>query len=478
MVGSTAGTWLNYATTIIFQILFAKSFGTGADASAFFIAFVSVASIANVLNGTVHVIALPRLVGDDGQLHVGPLKLMAAAAVAAVAGGAILIVFADAVAEMAGTVSNGGGDLIRATAAYLVFRVFATLLGTLGLARGHRFLPVAAPALPTIAAAIYLLAPQPAPDVTGTMAVLTIGSILQCVVLLPLLVRRSGLASGGLGKVRTLTVATAAQLALLVALPPLQRIMSSVDSASGAATAHYGLQGLQVAQQLLIGGLAVAAFADWSRLHDRTALGAALARTTALATLLLAVAAMVGAVAAPTLVRVLFQRGDFTASDTAAVVSVVRLGVAGFFAEGVALVAVQVLVATRRNWIAIRIGVFKFAVIASLTVAGGILAGANGVAIAYSIGSVVTLIVALPICFRLVTLPDDARRVLERTAIGVTGIGLFALLVTVVASSLPDVVQATAILVASAMVVLVLRLPIRSWHEVTHTASPAFRDQT
>ncbi len=463
MIGATTGTWLNYGTTVIFQVLFARAFGTGAEASAFFIALVCAVSLGGVISGTVHVIALPRLSTPDGGVKRGPIRLLVGAGVLAAGIAIVLVVFADQFVSIATGGVDKTADLVRAAGAFLVARVLAGLVATLALVRGHRFAPAAAPAIPSIVAAAYLVAAPTSVDAASTLGFLALGSAFEVAFLTLVSLRKIHLVSGALGDVRTLTVATATQLGLLVALPPLQRIMSSVDSASGAATAHYGLQSLQVAQLLLIGGLAVAAFADWSHLTDRAELGAALARATAFGGLLLVFAAAVGAVAAPSMVRILFQRGSFTESDADAVVSVVRLGVIGFAAEGIALILAQVLVASQRNWLAIRISAVRFAATATLTIIGGVVAGANGVAIAYSIGAVITLVAIWPVAYGLVSLPDDARVMLRKAGIAAVCVGLAALAIALAIPAWPDLVQAALVAAASVGVVVALRLPIRSW---------------
>ena len=52
MIRASAATWLNYATTLVFQILFAARFGSSDVAGAFVIAFAVAISLGGVFVST------------------------------------------------------------------------------------------------------------------------------------------------------------------------------------------------------------------------------------------------------------------------------------------------------------------------------------------------------------------------------------------------------------------------------------------
>lgn len=67
MAKSTAGTWVNYATTALFQVLFARAFGSSPAASAYALTFAIAVGIGAVFVGTSQVVYLPRLLARDGS---------------------------------------------------------------------------------------------------------------------------------------------------------------------------------------------------------------------------------------------------------------------------------------------------------------------------------------------------------------------------------------------------------------------------
>ncbi len=192
--------------------------GTGAQASAFFIALVTAISLGSILSGTVHVIALPRLTTTDGGLHRGPLKLMAGAGIIAAILAVVTIVFADRLTFVISGGQDETANLIRAAGAFLVARVVASLVATVALARDHRFAPAAAPSVPSIVAAAYLIASPATASASSTLGFLALGSVAEIAILALLVAGRIRTVPGGLGEVRVLTLATMAQLGLLVAL--------------------------------------------------------------------------------------------------------------------------------------------------------------------------------------------------------------------------------------------------------------------
>jgi putative peptidoglycan lipid II flippase len=166
----------------------------------------------------------------------------------------------------------------------------------------------------------------------------------------------------------------------------LQRLVAGAGDPASAVRFDYAVRGTTVAQQLLIGGLVVAALPDWSaRRRAGLTIGRDVATTGLIACLLLVAAASIAFVAAPVITAVAFERGAFLSADTDAVATLVRWLLVGFVAEGVGLVLVQAIVAAGRNDLALVIGFGRLAIQATTTVVLGVSFGAAGVSAAYSV---------------------------------------------------------------------------------------------
>ena len=227
-----------------------------------------------------------------------------------------------------------------------------------------------------------------APSVESTLTAVAVGALVQLLVVAVAL-RPAGrrTAEAPPIRVRRLAGLTALQFALLGLLPVLQRLVAGAGDAAGAVQFDYALRGTTVAQQLLIGGLIVAALPDWSgRLQAGRAIGRDVATTGLIAGLLLVAAAAIGFVAAPVITAAAFERGAFRPADTDAVATLVRWLLLGFVAEGIGLVLIQAIVAAGRNDLALSIGFGRLGIQSAATLLLGIAFGAVGVAAAYSIG--------------------------------------------------------------------------------------------
>jgi peptidoglycan biosynthesis protein MviN/MurJ (putative lipid II flippase) len=138
------------------------------------------------------------------------------------------------------------------------------------------------------------------------------------------------------------------------------------------------------------------------------ALREAVARTAFGVVLAFCLAASIVLVSAHELVALLFQRGRFTAHDTQAVATLILILLPGFIAQGVGLVFTSSLSATKRNRAAISVGFVNFGVRTALIMALGLLAGATGVAVAYSAANCVVTLALAVICIRLAIWPEGS----------------------------------------------------------------------
>ena len=387
---ATAATWLNYATTLAFQILFAAHFGTSTNASQFVVVFVVVTSLASIQIATGISIAVPRLLTDDGLLARPAIRyLLVLGFVAVATAGAVGLAapaLAEGIASILGVGSTDLAWLLLIGTVFFASTVGVGLGGAVLLATGHRFLPALASALPTAAGAAYLVGAG-TPSVQSTLVAVAAGAAIQLLIVATALRRvRRATADGPPIRVGRLAAMTGLQFAMLGLLPILQRLVAGAGDPAGAVRFDYAIRGTTVAQQLLIGGLVVAALPDWSarRRAGRT-IGRDAATTGLIACLLLVAAASVAFVAAPVLTAAAFQRGAFHSADTDAVATAVRWLLVGFVAEGIGLVLVQAIVAAGRNDLALVIGFGRLAIQVIATVVLGISFGAVGVSAAYSV---------------------------------------------------------------------------------------------
>lgn len=433
MIRATSGIWVNYATTALFQVVFAAKYGTGTRASAFVITFGIAYAAASVLVTAVQAIVVPRLIAPGGELLSRPLRLLAWVCGASIVLLGLLAVLASPIAHALGpTVHIDPAQLVsplRFAAVFALLQVAVAGVTAIVLARGSRFLPAAAPALPSIAAAVVLLAVGHA-SLTALYSGLLIGSALELVLLVPAIGRPGIMAGGGGAGLRATTLGTLGALGLLNLIAPLERIVASAHSADGAAQYNYAIRSLAVVQQLLIGGAMLSALGDWSdlvRTAQERVMRRSLVRTTIIAALLLTFAASIAVTSSDQLVAAVYQHGAFTHHDTRAVAALLLLCLPGFWADGVGLILSQALLAWRRNGIAIWIGVFRFVLQASLMLWFGHMWGARGVALAYSASLVAVLAVQVVAVSALALIRrSDVRPAVNGLFVGLGTIGAAA----------------------------------------------------
>jgi putative peptidoglycan lipid II flippase len=196
----------------------------------------------------------------------------------------------------------------------------------------------------------------------------------------------------------------AAIYTLLSVLPPYERISAARISAAGAAQYDYALRSLRAIQQLVLGGVYLAALGDWSA-SSRRGLGEEMRQSLSTALIIignvLIGCSCVALVAGQNAVSVIFQHGQFTAADTAAVTSILLIALPGFWAEGTGLMITSMLLANQRNGVLAALGVANFATRVGLIALFAPRYGAPGVALAYSIQSVAILVVLMVLALRL-----------------------------------------------------------------------------
>jgi putative peptidoglycan lipid II flippase len=406
VIRATAATWLNYATTLIFQVLFAARFGTSSEAGAYVVTFAAAVSLGGVFVTTTLTIALPRMLDARGALArpavrflgvVGSL-IVFTSLVVGLSSSALAAVVAP-ILDVARVETRG---LIIFAAAFLAATALAGVLGSVALARGRRFLPAILPAVPSTVGAVYLSVGT-APTTGQTFAAVAAGAALQLAIMIVAVLRpMPRVANVPPLRLGFLTLLTVSQLLLFGLLPVLQRLLAAVGDSAGPARFDYAFRGVMAAQQLLIGGLLIAILPDWAALHQRAArIGHSVVRAWIVGGFALTTAATLALVAAPSIVQLIFQRGAFTAEDTQAVALLARLLLPGFVAEGVTLIVFQGLFATARNDLALQLGFVRFGVQALLTLVLGLALGSTGVAIAYSISLTAALAYALIISSRI-----------------------------------------------------------------------------
>jgi putative peptidoglycan lipid II flippase len=398
MLKSTVGTWLNYATTLLFQVLFARRFGATPAASAYALTFTIAVGVGAIFVGTTQVVYLPRLLARSGEVLSSVLRRMGRLTCYALLTFVVLAAGASLVAPVIGPRLDHPGiglpGLVRLGCLFGFTQVVVGQFAAVCWARGSRFVPAVAPIWPSLIAAIPLLVDSRVS--TSTLYVmLTAGSVVQVIVLATTALR--GLRFSGEPRDRrgeppmlvSLATFVAAQLVL-----PFEVLIAAHASATGGADFNYAYRAIAVAQALIVGGVMSAALPDWSdyvRADARATLERSVARTVSMAALALSAAAAVGLVASQTLVRVSFQRGTFTAHDTHSVSAIIVASLVGFVAEGVMLVLSQAVLADRRIRAGIAIGMARAAALISLVSIFGLTYGPVGVAIGYSLANVIAL---------------------------------------------------------------------------------------
>lgn len=398
MLRSTTGTWINYATTALFQVLFARSFGATPDASAYALTFAIAVGIGAVFVGTSQAVYLPRLLATDGSVLTEIVRRMVRLTWFALATFLLLAAGATLIAPvLAPSLDRAGvhlAALIRIACLFGFVQVLVGQLAVLCWARGARFVPALSPAWPSIVASIPLL--LGATVSTGSLyLLLTAGSVVQVILLGTAAgrnVKFSREPADRRGEPRTLVSLSTWAVAQTVV--PFEIWIAARASATGGADFNYAYRGIAVAEALIVGGIMYAALPDWSdffRTKAHAVLERSIARTVSVAALALSVAAGVGLVASHTLVRLAFQRGSFTAHDTEVVSTIIVAGLPGFVAEGVMMVLSQAILAERRIRAGIAFGMLRATSMLGFAAIFGLIGGPVGVAVGYSVANVLAL---------------------------------------------------------------------------------------
>jgi putative peptidoglycan lipid II flippase len=462
MLKATVGTWVNYATTLLFQVLFARRFGATPAASAYALTFTIAVGVGTIFVGTTQVVYLPRLLARSGEVLTAVLRRMGCLTSYALVTFVVLAAGASLVAPViAPRLDHPGIDLaglIRLACLFGFTQVVVGQFAAVCWARGARFVPAVSPVWPSLIAAIPLLV-DPHVSTSTLYDMLTAGSLVQ-VVLLATTALRGLRFSGGPRDRRgeppifvSLATFVAAQLVL-----PFEVLIAAHASATGGADFNYAYRAIAVAQALIVGGIMSAALPDWSgyvRADARATLERSIARTVSMAALALSAAAAVGLVASQTLVRLAFQRGTFTAHDTRAVGAIIVASLVGFVAEGVMVVLSQAVLADRRIRAGIAIGMARAAALILLVSIFGLTYGPVGVAVGYSVANVFALAgEAIYVCREGIVTRGQARlarsTVLVALCTGATAAVLLPL-------NVPSLVRAAFVLAVFASIVIRLR---------------------
>lgn len=451
MLKSTVGTWISYATTVLFQVLFARSFGTGPDASAYALTFAIAVGIGAVFVGTSQVVYLPRLLARNGDVlteivwRVVRLTWFALAAFVTIAATATFV--APVLAPALDRAGVDMASLIRLACLFGFSQVVVGQLAVVCWARGARFVPAVSPVWPSILASIPLLAGG-ATSAQSLYLLLTAGSVLQMLLLGAAAGRRltfSSEAADRHGEPPTLVSLSTWGVAQLVV--PFMIWIAARGSAGGGADFNYAYRAIAVSEALIVGGIMYAALPEWSdffRTEARTTMERSIAQTVSVAALALSVAAGIGLVAAPTLVRLAFQRGSFTAHDTQEVSTIIVAGLAGFVAEGVMLVLSQAILAERRIRAGIAFGMGRATALLVLAGIFGLTSGPVGVAIGYSVANVIALAIQIVYVWRKGIVTRRQARMARSTLLVAASTGATAALLA--AMNLPSVAGAALVL--------------------------------
>lgn len=393
MIKATGGIWINYATTIVFQILFASRFGVGHEATVFAITFTIAVALTSVVVTTTQSVVLPRLIDAHGAVLRSALQLMALLVlVSAVCLGAVAIA-AVPIASLLGHLTNiGPSELVeplRYAALFAFTQIVAGQMVALAIARGQRFVPAFAPAFPSLAA-VALLGLNGEVSLDSVFAFLAIGTVVEIAFLGLTQPRPLHVVPGSLDSVGSTTLMTIVQFGLLSLLPPFDTVMASLHSSAGGAEYNYAIRSLAVAQQLLIGGMVLSSIGQWSLLARRAQvsdLTRSLGRRLMAGGMILSLSAAIAIVAGEQLVALVYQHGNFTSRDTTRVTILLLLAVGGFVAEGLSMILSQSFLAERRNRLAVGFGYGRFLLRVGFVLALAPILGARGVALGYTLAS-------------------------------------------------------------------------------------------
>jgi peptidoglycan biosynthesis protein MviN/MurJ (putative lipid II flippase) len=466
LIRATLGTWLNYSTTLLFQVLFALRFGTDNAASAYVVAFAVVAGLSGLFVSTAQSVVAGRLLAEDGSLRTGPLRLMAVIIAAA---GVISLGLAAAatpagqlLSRVSGYPANLSSQLAVLSSLALFLQVLAGGAGSIALVRGRRLLPAVAPAFPTLlgGAGLALVANI---DVREVLVLFVVGSCIQCITLVLAAAERVRLKAASVPHLAPTTAAVLVSFVLLALLFPFERVMSGLHASQEAADYDYAIRSLRAIQQLILGGAILASLGDWSALNSgrsRDQLSQSLVFAIVLVTLVLVLAASIAVVAGHSIVALVYERGRFLATDSDEVTKILLVALPGFCGEGVNLVLTSALAGARQNIALALLGSGNFATRVVLTVALAPEFGAIGVAAGYSITNVILLApVFYLVSKRLLDPGFHARKFRPAVAVGF-GTLMSALILASAAAGLPALLRGFTVLIVCALLWLGFR-PLR-----------------
>jgi putative peptidoglycan lipid II flippase len=403
MVAATAGTWIRYAAVLCFQALFAWSFGSSAEASFFIVALSLVVALSWIAESTVRTIAVPRVTGQGKGVPKSVVSMLWRVNLAVILFVAAVLVFSPLLSAPLPRVANGldGSSvvLVQLLFVWALIHFWAGQLAAFGLAKGRRFWPSVAPSIPFLAGACFLLASSDA-SVSGVALVLCIGAAAEVCLSLIVVVRSAygSLATTistehGLSMVAALT---AGQLALLALMGPVERVMAELVAVGGGFHYDYAFRSLMAVYQLVLGGIVLVALADWAvLLRDQSGPSIRiLVNRIAMAVAGMCLCFTVIGALAPSLVQVVYERGSFTAEDTAVVSEIMIIAAPGFAALSASILLTQVLVADQRNATAVWLGALRF--VSHVTLAGLFsFWGVKGIALGVTVAEVLTVLCAI-----------------------------------------------------------------------------------
>ncbi|MDX6452111.1 MAG: Lipid flippase MurJ [Gaiellaceae bacterium] len=393
MIRATAGVWINYSTTLVFQVLFASRFGTSVAATVFATCFAIAIALATIVLATSQSIVLPRLLTEDGELVSGAVAMMSK-----LLGFSVLLI--GVLAFLSGPLARGMAPrvdftapelttIFRAAALFAVGQIAVVQLITVAVARGRRFAAAAAPSFPSVAGAALLLTDR-SPSLTSVFLALAGGTLIEFAFLAVVSASGARLVRAPMDRVSRITALTLVQFSLLALLLPYETVLASWNSPHGGAIYGYAIRSLVVAQQLIVGGVVLTSLGQWSALARRAQqfeLVNSIKLRLALGLVVVSLAGAIALAAGHTLVAAVYQRGSFGVADTRAVTIVLYAALIGFGAEAMSMVLSQAFVAERRNGAALIFGFARVGGRAGLALALAPFYGAKGVAVAYSITS-------------------------------------------------------------------------------------------